>query len=93
MMRIAMLALLALAGCATPPAVRPHLEPLDTGLTHACQAPPRLPSTAAAKGLSERQTVEIIGRYDAALTDCATRFGKTVEIYERRDRAIGGMAQ
>ena len=82
--------MLALTGCATTPAVRPSLQPLDTGLTRPCQAAPQLPSTAAAAGLSERQTVEIIGRYHGALADCSRRQAAIVDIYQRRDAAIGG---
>lgn len=92
-MRIAIMATLALAGCSTAPATWPQLQPLDTGLTRPCIAAPRLPAGAAQRGLSERQAVEIIGRYDVALADCTLRHGKVVEIYVRRDAAISGAAR
>lgn len=81
---------LALSGCMSVSADKPKLEPLDTGLTQPCQAAPRLPPNAAKAGISERQTVEIIGRYDGALSDCSRRQAALVRIYERRDAQIGG---
>lgn len=81
---------LALSGCMSVSADKPRLEPLDTGLTKPCEPAPRLPPNAAKAGISERQTVEIIGRYDGALSDCSRRQAALVRIYERRDAQIGG---
>ncbi len=89
-MIVAVLAACLLTGCATATTDRPRLTPLDSGLTQPCQRPPVMPSTAKTKGLSERQTVDLIGRYHGALSDCARRQAAVVRIYESRDSKIGG---
>ena len=86
---IIMIMAAALAGCSTPAAVRPPLQALDTGLTRPCADRPRLPPGAATAGISEREAVQIIGGYDAALSDCARRQAALVRIVEDRDNKLG----
>lgn len=85
-------AALALSGCgstlvAAPPAAVP---PLDTALTRKCKEAPPLPAGASSRGLSETEAVEMLGRYDTALTDCAGRFARVVEITEGLHRRLAG---